>query len=594
MPIDPIHQAAFQVQASPKLFLCLLGSGVSRAAGVPTGYEIAVDLLRRIASARGEKVVGDPESWCEEHLGYELDYSRLVEAAAPASEQQSQRLREYFLDRDPIDGRGMLKPPTKAHRSIAAMVRGGQLRTVVTTNFDRLIEKALEDAGVPPRNVFANDTEFERHRPFHACDHFVVKLHGDWASGSVRNTDADLNTYTHGMNRLLDRLLDEHGLIVCGWSATYDGALRAALERRTARHPCYWVDPGELSAAAEALRAHLGALHIRVPADEFFEQLEIAVQAIDAHQPPEHLDAQIVVARAKRLITEGREVELDDLVDTVARGACHWLENPATFRPENNAEAFQRNDGLRESSIRQLDQTRQVLSPLLWLAVTLARYSEEAQRIRRAVSFLLRSAEYRLEQLQEDDRGDKRILLYHPAHMVAYAFGVGCVIREHWRRAVEPLRAAAEAVRWRLPIGDKSDIGQLVRRTEHPQRAYSDRMRNDLLEPLASWVPDEAERNWAFDRFEYLLRAISEDSRNRSATNHWLPGAAFQRTSYEQRAALAERLDEWKRFWTRALNERGSARTTELSEAVFGQQSGGPLRTQIEVVEQFISRSPRG
>ncbi len=43
-------------------------------------------------------------------------------------------------------------------------------------------------------------------------------------------------------DQLLHRFFDEYGLIVSGWSADWDHALVAALERRaTRRYPLFWV-----------------------------------------------------------------------------------------------------------------------------------------------------------------------------------------------------------------------------------------------------------------------------------------------------------------------------------------------------------------
>ncbi len=40
--IDPVHSLAFSIQANPGVYAVLVGSGVSRAAKVPTGWEITL------------------------------------------------------------------------------------------------------------------------------------------------------------------------------------------------------------------------------------------------------------------------------------------------------------------------------------------------------------------------------------------------------------------------------------------------------------------------------------------------------------------------------------------------------------------------
>lgn len=44
--IDPVHSLAFSIQANRGVYAILLGSGVSRAARIPTGWEITLDLVR--------------------------------------------------------------------------------------------------------------------------------------------------------------------------------------------------------------------------------------------------------------------------------------------------------------------------------------------------------------------------------------------------------------------------------------------------------------------------------------------------------------------------------------------------------------------
>lgn len=582
MPLDPVHQLAFDVQARPKLFLCLLGSGVSRAAGVPTGWEIAVDLLHKVAEARGKRVEGDPEAWCRSHLSHELDYATLMEAVAPVQTQQSERLRQYFLDRDDVDAGERLKPPTRAHQSLAALIRRGMVRTVVTTNFDRLVENALEDAGVPPRNVLATQADFEEHRPFHACDHFVVKLHGDWASGEVRNSAADLKQYSVPMDRLLDRLLDEHGLIICGWSATYDVALREALRRRTSRHPCYWIDPNELSPAAAELRAHIGAAHIRAPADEFFEQLEISVKAIDDHRSPENLDAQVVVARAKRLISEKREVELDDLAHALARQLAQWV-----FQADELNFSSSTNSGdTQKSAVALLKEMRRRAAPLVSLAVTLARYTHDSARITRAVSVLLQAAEQRCPQ----DSPLCRMWALHPAHILIYAFGVGCAAGSAWSRALDPLRVPSGygAPEWRLPIGKKEHIGEFLPGPAvgppGPTRRYSDRMRADIKSAFDAWMPEPLEFEEAFAAFEYVLHAVSVEE-STPTTEAWQPASVHPSAPLDIGGPLRNRRKAWRAFWSPEHSPMSLERAKSLRSALYGVDDASSINKLLASID---------
>ena len=58
----------------------------------------------------------------------------------------------------------------------------------------------------------------------------------------------ELDDYQEPFNWLLDRIFDEFGLVVCGWSAEWDNALRKAIERAPSRRfTTFWALRGEAS-----------------------------------------------------------------------------------------------------------------------------------------------------------------------------------------------------------------------------------------------------------------------------------------------------------------------------------------------------------
>lgn len=56
-------------------------------------------------------------------------------------------LKTYFEPTDDERKQG-IKMPTLAHKSIANLVKQGFIKVIVATNFDRLLEKALNDIGI--------------------------------------------------------------------------------------------------------------------------------------------------------------------------------------------------------------------------------------------------------------------------------------------------------------------------------------------------------------------------------------------------------------------------------------------------------------
>ena len=61
MKIEPILNLAISMHANPGVYALLLGSGVSRSAGIFTGWEIVLDLVTRIAHLQGQTDVSAGE-----------------------------------------------------------------------------------------------------------------------------------------------------------------------------------------------------------------------------------------------------------------------------------------------------------------------------------------------------------------------------------------------------------------------------------------------------------------------------------------------------------------------------------------------------
>ena len=239
------------MHANPRVYAVLAGSGVSRAAKIPTGWEITLDLVRKLAALHDEKCEPHPEQWFSKRFGNEPDYSDLLKELFGTPSERQQVLRDYIEPSSDEQDEGA-KQPTAAHRAIAALAAKGFIRVIVTTNFDRLIEMGLEEAGVTP-TVLTTPDEVQGALPLIHTDCCVVKLHGDYRDTRIRNTQTELDSYPPEFDQLLDRVFDEFGLVVCGWSAVWDGALRDALSRATSRRfTTYWTVYGRGSGRGPA------------------------------------------------------------------------------------------------------------------------------------------------------------------------------------------------------------------------------------------------------------------------------------------------------------------------------------------------------
>jgi hypothetical protein len=304
MSIEPILSLAFSMHAEKGAYALLLGSGVSRAAKIPTGWEVTLDLIRKIAELRGEDCGPRPEEWYRDAYGEESSYSKILEVLGKTAADRRAILRAYFEPTEEERARRE-KLPTAAHHRIAQLVSMGYVRVVVTTNFDHLIEDALRAAGVNPVIISTADGALGA-PPLSQSVPMVIKANGDYLDARIKNTEAELSTYEESLDKLLDRIFDEFGLIVCGWSAEWDTAMRSALQRcNTYRFTTYWSQKGSMPEVARRLVYSRRAVVLGIQdADSFFGELADKVLALEEMNRPHPLDAKVAVATLETYLAD--------------------------------------------------------------------------------------------------------------------------------------------------------------------------------------------------------------------------------------------------------------------------------------------------
>ena len=85
--IDPTARISLALHSNKAAYAVLLGSGVSAAAGVPTGWQIVSDLILKLAKLEGIDAGDDPAGWYQQRYGAEADYSGLLNAVASSPTQ---------------------------------------------------------------------------------------------------------------------------------------------------------------------------------------------------------------------------------------------------------------------------------------------------------------------------------------------------------------------------------------------------------------------------------------------------------------------------------------------------------------------------
>ena len=579
--IDPVHSLAFSIQANRGVYAVLVGSGVSRAARIPTGWEVTLDLIRKLAKLCGETCDPDPELWYRNKFERAADYSNLLDELAKTPAERQQLLRGYWEpnDREREEGE---KQPTAAHRVIASLAAQGFLRVILTTNFDRLVETALSDEGVVP-TILSSPDQVQGALPLIHTQCCVFKVHGDYLDTRIRNTPAELDQYPPEFDQLLDRIFDEFGLIVCGWSAEWDGALRKAIYRTPSRRfSTYWAALGAPGDEAQRLISHRGAQVIPIEAaDAFFQDLQQHVESIEEFSRPHPLSTEAAVASLKRYLPEPRyRIQLSDLVAKTVDSVVE-MTSGETFAVQGVPTPTS------ESVTARVRRYEAACSTLLAMATVGGFWAEEEhypvwqRALQRLGSKPLSSGTVLWLELQR-----------YPATLLLYALGLGAVAADRLQFLRHMLATTLRkkhqedlpAVQVLSPVCLFSFGGQVMRILEGMDRRYvplNDWIHEALWPYAEHIIPDNDRYTLVFDKLEILMALSYAHHRgDRSSEMYWAPPGAFGYRSENSNPLLRE------------MEESLSAKRNEspfVTSGVFG-ETAEDCEQGLEALKNFVQK----
>lgn len=279
----------------PNLVAWFLGAGASAASGIPTGYNMIRDFKAQIFCrennlSKREIDTGD-QVWIDRideffrrtsilpRDGDPTEYAAAFEAVYP----QARHRRQYIDDKI---SRGV---PCFGHRVLGSLIAAGMVDCVFTTNFDPLIEEStlfanslLPVAEQSRPTVAAIDSGDRAMRCLNESDWpLIAKLHGDYQSTAIKNTNSELEHQDVRMRHVLVEASKRFGVLFVGYSGR-DASVMEALSsvlRETAPFPngLYWVTSSAsqlLPAVTDFLeRAHLAGVDVAVVECKTFDEL---------------------------------------------------------------------------------------------------------------------------------------------------------------------------------------------------------------------------------------------------------------------------------------------------------------------------------
>ena len=229
---------------------------------------------------------------------------------------------------------------------------------------------------------------------------------------------------------LLDRIFDEHGLVVCGWSGEWDHGLRAAIMRNPAkRYSMFWASRGEPGEQARELILHRGGLPVPITdADDFFGEIRNRIQTLaQTHrQNPQSID--LLVNSTKRYLAKPEyRIQLDELIASEANSLVEKLNSAnltaqGSWDQEVFQQEFQRRVGIYEAASESL----------ACMFGVLGRWGDDKEitPVMEIVRLLLRHANEEISGLITVTLLNIRS---YPAVLLVTAYGIGLVHNKRWR-----------------------------------------------------------------------------------------------------------------------------------------------------------------
>lgn len=319
--INPIIPLSYNLADGRKKYVLFCGAGVSKDSGVPTGWDILLETLRRIrAQEEGESkeyTNEEIESYYKEKYK-DATYSEIIGSLFPSIEEQRAFLKKQF------EG----KTPGKAHKLIAELVKEGLVRFIVTTNFDFLIEQVLDEAGLRGKYTVISDKEqVLNSKPWnHVETCRVYKIHGTIEQGRIRNTEKDLEQLDEEIGKDFLDIIERHGVIVLGYAGNDKSVMEYFNKRRFTGYTLYWtIHTNPINDKVKQLMEKQDGIIIQIKSaseflDEVLNRVEIAKRGV------EQTSESVAQVRFKNLITTSSDVEIKQTIDDERRKLRKFIE----------------------------------------------------------------------------------------------------------------------------------------------------------------------------------------------------------------------------------------------------------------------------
>lgn len=369
MGIDKLTTLAFSMYSNKGAYALLLGSGISRSAHIPSGWEVEEKLIQRLAASKSITHSENWHQWYKKTYKQSASYSSLLAEIVKTSTERVQLMKSFFEPTDEEKGLGW-KVPTKAHASIAKLAKKGYIRVILTTNFDRLLEKAFEMEGITPQVISYEEAISQATPIVHSKIPTIIKINGDYIDCRFRNTIEELDEYPERMKLYLHRIFEDYGLITCGWSGDWDKGLIDILNGTArSRYNSFFTSVGEVSNSIKSLSQNRhGEVMTTDSADELFSELYEQVMALEKYDANTNMSHEMMMARVKKYLSSKQyDIEFADIIEKWGAKAYEQVTENAHYHFDLTIENFD----------RYLELHRSAVNPLLDAVILTSRWGKE-------------------------------------------------------------------------------------------------------------------------------------------------------------------------------------------------------------------------
>lgn len=180
------------------------------------------------------------QTWLNEQRGYPIEksdeeYVFYAEKAFPLSGDRTRYFESLCFDKNPNIG----------YKLLCLLHKYRVLKSVWTTNFDGLVERAAHQANITPININLDNPE-RIHRTENSQELLYIALHGDYKYSELKNTATELDSQQDTFKHRLKEYFVDKNLIVIGYSGRDKSLMEALTEAFS--HPgegrLYWCGYG--------------------------------------------------------------------------------------------------------------------------------------------------------------------------------------------------------------------------------------------------------------------------------------------------------------------------------------------------------------